>query len=259
MNKADRSDSAKQAQSRSDKPGTIKVGPNQVVCLDNYVDEATCSAWLSQVLANQDEMETRFEFIHSYGSSWYLDIEHGLLAYYHANAEHTNELLHALPNLVETLADSAKFLEAPDGSTGLPSRPRSQNLGPYWANAGVVLMMKGTEGVIHADYEGIAPYPPMLFDPQTRAYSAVISLATAASGGNLMIWKSRKLASEEFEMDDSCAQEVAYSVGSLSIFDSFCYHRIMASKLDDNHRFRAIAAVHFLYLDKPYPHFEYWF
>lgn len=120
-------------------------------------------------------------------------------------------------------------------------------------------MMKGTEGVIHADYEGIAPYPPMLFDPQTRAYSAVISLATAASGGNLMIWKDRKLASQEMELDDSLAEEVTYSVGSMSIFDSFCYHRIMASKLDDSHRFRAIAAVHFLYLDKPYPHFEYWF
>lgn len=236
-----------------------KVGPNQVICIDNFVDESTCSQWLGQVLANQEAMETRFEFIHSYGSSWYLDIEHGLLAYYHANAQATNQLLHALPGLVATLAGVSKYLEAPDGSTGLPSRPRSENLGPYWADAGVVLMMKGTEGVIHADYEGMAPYPSMLFDPQTRAYSAVISLATAASGGNLMIWKDRKLASQEMELDDSLAEEVTYSVGSMSIFDSFCYHRIMASKLDDSHRFRAIAAVHFLYLDKPYPHFEYWF
>lgn len=236
-----------------------RVGPSQVLVIDDYVSQTQCQSWLRQVIENAGNLETRFEFINSYGSSWYLDIEHGLLHYYHANSVHTNKLLHALPGLVESLASSARYLEGPDGTCGHPVRARSENLGPYWVDAGVVLMMAGHEGVIHADYEGLAPYPAKLFDPATRAYSAVLSLATPASGGNLKIWKSHKLADEEPDLDESSASEVVYKVGSLSLFDSFCYHRILASKLDDEHRFRAIAAVHFLFLSEPVPHWEYWF
>ncbi|MBK7840945.1 MAG: hypothetical protein IPJ49_25355 [Candidatus Obscuribacter sp.] len=82
---------------------STKVGVAQVVTLHDYVPVQKCNDWLSQVLANSSELETRFEFINSYGSSWYLDIEHGVLHYYHANAAHTNELLYALPDLIPTL------------------------------------------------------------------------------------------------------------------------------------------------------------
>jgi len=238
---------------------STKVGVAQVVTLHDYVPVQKCNDWLSQVLANSSELETRFEFINSYGSSWYLDIEHGVLHYYHANAAHTNELLYALPDLIPTLSGVSKYLVAPDGATGLPCRSRSQNLGPYWVDGGVVLMMQGHEGVVHADYEGLAPYPQKLFDPDTRAYSAVLSLAMAASGGNLKIWQEHQLANEEPLLCDQKVSEVAYKVGTMTIFDSFCYHRILPSQLDDDHRFRAVAAMHFLYLAEPYPHWEYWF
>lgn len=158
---------------------SLKVGPSQVLLIDNYVSAELCRDWLRQVLENSQEFETRFEYIHSYGNAWYLDIEHGLLHYYHANAAHTNDLLHALPNLISTLTASAKYLESQSGETGLPVRSRSENLGPYWVDAGVIMMMKGLEGVVHADFEGLAPYPAKLFDSKTRAYSAVLSLATA--------------------------------------------------------------------------------
>lgn len=238
---------------------SLSVGPSQVTLIESYVSTELCRDWLRQVLENSQEFETRFEYIHSYGSAWYLDIEHGLLHYYHANAAHTNKLLHALPNLIPSLTACAKYLKSPAGETGLPVRARAENLGPYWVDAGVILMMKGHEGVVHADYEGLAPYPEKLFDSHTRAYSAVLSLATGASGGNLKIWKQKHLANEEPNLEEATAEEIAYKVGSLSIFDSFCYHKILASTLDDEHRFRAVAALHFLYLEQPYPHWEYWF
>ncbi len=236
-----------------------KVGPSQVIQIKNYVDKSACSAWLETVLLNSDKWETRFDYINSYGSCWYLDIEVGMLAYYHANARRTNELLKGLPNFVETLAQSSKYLEAPDGKTGLPARARHENLGPYWVEAGVVIMNRGTAGVEHADYEGLAPHPEKLFDPNTRAYSAVLCLAAAESGGNLRIWKKRVLADVEPEFCEQDVEEIMYEAGALVLFDSFCYHQITESVLTDDHRYRAIGALHFLYKEEPYPHWEYWF
>lgn len=97
-------------------------------------------------------------------------------------------------------------------------------------------LMQGHEGVVHADYEGLAPYPQKLFDPDTRAYSAVLSLAMAASGGNLENLQEHQLANEEPLLCDQKVSEVAYKVGTMTIFDSFCYHRhIGVSQLDDDH------------------------
>lgn len=235
------------------------VGPNQVMRIERFAPLALCQTWLDQVLANREVWETRFDYIHSYGSAWYLDIETGLLAYYHANAESTNALLEELTDLVPRLAASSQYLVAPGGQTNLPARPRAENLGPYWANAGVVMMSSGHEGVVHPDYEGLSPYPPMLFDLNTRAYSVVLPLAAPSSGGDLKIWPQRYLASEHPNLENVRSQIVEYTVGDLVLFDSFCYHQIQASRLDDEHPFRAIAAMHFLYLEKPYPHWEHWF
>lgn len=237
----------------------ISVDCSQVIQLDNWVSKEQCSGWLETVILNSDKWETRFDYINAYGNCWYLDIEAGLLHYYHANAKCTNDLLAGLPGFVDALKSSAKFLVAPDGATGLPARARHENLGPYWVEAGVVLMNQGTAGVEHADYEGLAPYPQMLFDPKTRAYSAVLCLAEAESGGNLRIWKEHVLADQEPEFRDSSCEEVTYKAGALVLFDSFCYHQITGSVLSDDHRYRAIGALHFLYRETPYPHWEYWF
>lgn len=182
-----------------------------------------------------------------------------MLAYYHANAKRTNELLRALPDFVETLSSSARFLVAPDGKTGLEAKPRHENLGPYWVEAGVVVMNRGTAGVEHADYEGLSPYPEKLFDASTRAYSAVLCLASAESGGNLRIWKQRVLANEEPALEEGASEDIIYEPGALVLFDSFCYHQITESVLNEEHRYRAIGALHFLYKDAPSPHWEYWF
>jgi len=73
-------------------------------------------------------------------------------------------------------------------------------------------MSQGTEGVEHADYEGLAPYPDCMFDPDTRAYSAVLPLAAPASGVHLRIWKDRCTANEQPAYADDTLQIVPYSV-----------------------------------------------
>jgi hypothetical protein len=207
----------------------------------------------------KEHWENHFDFINSLGSAWYLSIEAGLLHYYHANAPATNRLLETLDGLVDKLKMTSRYMVAADGRTGLPCRARRENLGPYWVDAGVVLMMRGTEGQIHADYEGVAPYPAKLFDEQTRAYSTVISLFKPAIGGNLKIWLKRHLANQKPNLEDYLADVIDYSIGSLTIFDSFCYHRILSSQLTEEYPYRAIAAMHFLYQEEPFPHWEYWF
>lgn len=237
----------------------MKVGTAQVATIPNFVSAADCERWLAQVWDDKEFWENRFEFINSYGSAWYLDIEVGLLNYYYANATATNERLQRLEGLVQKLSSVCIDLVAPDGSTGHPARPRKDNLGPYWADAGVVIMTRGREGEIHADYEGLAPYPAKLFDANTRAYSAVLSLFKPKIGGNLKIWLKRFLGNEKPELEDYFAQVADYAPGSVTIFDSFCYHQILASELTDDRPYRAIAGMHFLYMDAPYPHWEYWF
>jgi hypothetical protein len=237
----------------------ITVGRSQAVSLPLFASQYECGSWLSQAQADKDFWLTRFDFIKSYGTAWYLEIEAGLLNNYHARAIETNTRLEALDGLIERLISVSKLLQGPEKETGLPARPRRENLGPCWADAGLVVNTKGIEGQVHADYEGLAPYPQKLFDDRTCAYSAVLSLAKPKVGGNLKIWLERHLGDVEPALQDFKSHIVDYSVGSMAVFDSFCYHQILSSQMSDVEPIRAIAAMHFLYMDKPYPHWEYWF
>jgi len=237
----------------------ISVGPTQVRTISNFVEAGRCREWVGKAWGEPAKWKKRFDYIHSYGSAWYLELEYGMLHAYHADAANTNALLAGLDGLVPALASSARFLEAPDGSTGHPARARRQNLGEYWADAGVVLMTRGKEGYIHADFEGLSPYPPMLFEEKTRAYSAVLMLSRPASGGHLTVWTRRFLGNERMALDGVPTAVAEYDVGTLAVFDSFCYHQIQAAQLSEEFPHRAVAAMHFLYLDRPFPHWEYWY
>jgi hypothetical protein len=237
----------------------LKVGVAEAKRVANFATLEECQRWLSDAQADKGFWLNRFEFINSYGSAWYLDIEAGLLNNYHANAMATNERLGKLDGLVERLSSVSASLVAPDGRTNLPCRPRRENLGPYWSDAGLIVNTRGTEGQVHADYEGLAPYPAKLFSADTRAYSAVLSLAKPKIGGNLKIWLRRHLGNEEPDLEDFTSQVVDYSPGALAVFDSFCYHQILGSQLTAETPIRAIAGMHFLYIDEPFSHWEYWF
>ncbi len=234
------------------------IGKGAFAQLPNYVTAEQCQQWCDLARRNEDNWETHFEYLHSYGSAWYLEIEGGRLHYYHANAPRTNQMLQELPDLVPTLASVGTVLAGPDGKTGYPVRPRRVAKGPYWSDAGVVMSTRGTLGEAHADYEGLAPHPEKLFDPSTIAFSAIISLAVPAAGGHLTLWPKRVLANECFE-EDSESLELRYEVGTLTVFDSFCFHRIQGATMDDSRPYRMIAGMHFLFIDGPEPHWEHWF
>jgi hypothetical protein len=237
----------------------MNVGPGQAITIAKYVAPETCAAWLAQLEGDRPAWLTYFDFIHSYGRAWYLDIEAGQLNQYYEGAMRTNSALAKVQGLLESLRGAARYLIAPDGSSGLPCRARHENLGPYWSEAGVVRMTDGRAGQVHADYEGLAPYPAALFNQNTRAYSAVLSLFKAELGGNLKIWCKRRLGNEAPDLEDFTVQILDYAPGNLALFDSFCYHQILASQLTEAQSYRAVAAVHFLYVEAPYPHWEYWF
>ena len=235
------------------------VGPAEVITISNFVEAGRCKAWLDQAWGQQQHWKKRFDYIHSYGRAWYLELEYGMLHVYHSDAVATNNLLAQLDGLVPALAAAAALMVAPDGKTGLPARPRSQNLGPYWVDAGVIVMTRGTAGMIHADFEGLSPYPAKMFDEHTRAYSAVLMLSKPVSGGNLRVWNKRFLANERQALDGVSSQVAEYAQGTLAVFDSFCYHQIEESQLTEELPHRAVAAMHFLYMDAPHPHWEYWY
>jgi hypothetical protein len=234
------------------------VGPSRILTLANVVPAERCRAWFDRAWAAPERWKTRFEYIKSYGVAWYLEIEYGMLHAYHAQAAKTNGMLAELDGLVPALASTSKFMEAPDGRTGLPARARSATM-PYWVDAGVVAMTSGKAGYIHADFEGLSPYPEMLFDPATRAYSAVLMLAKPKSGGDLKFWAKRHLGNEMQNLEGAPSEVVSYEVGSVQLFDSFCYHQILDSELTPEHPVRAVAAMHFVYRATPEPHFEYWY
>lgn len=241
----------------------FSVGAGQTMKLDNFVESELCRSWLKKIFNNSKHLRSPFENLYSYGHSWYLELESGNLHTYHAKAMQTNELLQNLDGLTEALIAVAAALESPTGKKGLKAKSRRENLGPYWADAGVILSMDGKQGAIHADYEGLAPYPEMMFSPDTRAYSAVLCLASGASGGGLRVWKKRFLADVEVDLDLDLEKiesvELQYSSGSLAVFDSFLYHQILPTGFDKENRYRAVAAIHFLFKDSPTPHWEYWF
>ena len=238
---------------------TPTVGPAQVRTVPGFVEASRCQRWIEQAWADRDAWKKRFEYIHSYGRAWYLELEYGMLHVYHSDAAATNARLQRLEGLIPALASAARYMEAPDGRAGLPARARTETLGPYWADAGVIAMTKGTAGVVHADYEGLSPYPATMFDERTRAYSAVLMLCKPQSGGDLKVWTRRWLANERAELEGVPHEIAAYAVGSLVLFDSFCYHQILESVLSTETPYRAVAAMHFVYRDDPHPHFEYWY
>ncbi len=222
---------------------------------------------MEHVFASSSRWRAYAGGMYTYGSSWYLDIECGELHYYHALAEHSNQMLAELPDFLEQMRGAARHLVTRDGRRNLPTRARHQNLGPYWSEAGIHLLGgapgKSAGGVVHADYEGLAPYPAALFDPRTQAYSCILSLQTPATGGGLELWTAQRHLGNElgiearFKSRDSV--KIPYRTGTLTIIDSFLYHRVRECTFTKKAPWRAAGVMHFLLRERPSPHWEYWF
>ena len=130
---------------------------------------------------------------------------------------------------------------------------------------------------IHTDTEGLLQYPESIFNPDTRAYSAVVSIKRTAQyvqdrGGDLDIWTKRYLADELdgfYKADGYRAKskalrkKVPYEAGSLVVFDSFMPHVVLPFKVNKKADRRISFVVHFNYRKhterNPFPHLEYWY
>ena len=84
-------------------------------------------------------------------------------------------------------------------------------------------------------------------------------LSKPTTGGDLKVWTKRFLGNVWAKVDDLPTQIATYDTGTLAVFDSFCYHQILESTLTEESPYRAVAAMHFVYLEQPTPHFEYWY
>lgn len=243
--------------------GTTNLcGVGDYLQIPNYTDSASCNLWTKHIIGNRDKWKSKLD-AYTYGNAWYLEIETGCLHSYHAEAEASNKLVSALPAYLPTMIDTCQFL-APKDNNGkaYPIRARTVNLGPYWSWSGLHIFEANEEvngGAFHCDYEGLAPYPQKLFEEETRAYSAVLSVAAPESGGGLRVWPRRFLANEEIPyMPDEEAVDLDYQPGTLTILDSFMGHQIMESEFKPD-QLRITGVIHWLLLDDPYPHWEYWF
>ncbi len=224
--------------------------------VDDFVKPAVCEAWKKRLLADRKHWAAGFNGW-TYGLAWYVWIEKGDLHLYHHRADFFNRRVERLPRYLETMRSASQFLKGPHGEADLPTRSRAQNLGPYWSVSGFHINRNAGDGEIHADYEGLSPYPETLFDRTTRAYSAVLSLSVPDRGGGLFLWEKRRRADEKMTIAKKDKRHLTYQAGRLTIFDSFLYHQVEGCSSKRNARITAV--MHFLYRETPYPHWEYWF
>ncbi len=147
----------------------------------------------------------------------------------------------------------------------LTTPARHENLGPYWCESGLHIYsdqcgINTKIGVVHQDLEGLIPYPNMMFDEETFAFSAVLSVAIPEQLGGLNVWNRRFLATNIFpDLFEDDKVELDYEVGTITIIDSFLPHQIQNIVCSVKNPFRITGVMHFLYRPQPYPHWEYWF
>lgn len=165
------------------------------------------------------------------------------------------------------MCSAASLLEVPETASApaqdsLPAIARHERRGPYWCHSGIHIAGRNRGGSQHADFEGLAPYPEMMFDPATRAYSVMLSIQRPRFGGGLQVWPGRLSGShDDAEWERHLQQQpraLDYPVGTLTIIDSFLVHRIQPS-FTWGHHYRMVGVMHFLYREEPEPHWEYWF
>ena len=243
------------------------VGTGEFMQVPGFASDSLCAKWTRKITGRQKLWRHYPNSGMSYGNSWYLDIGVGELHYYHAMSAHSNRLMADLPNYSDTMKRAAALLRGPNGKRHLPTRARRENLGPYWCDMGVHILggKKGKvgPGAVHADFEGLAPYPEMLFNQKTLAFSCILSIATPFQGGGVEVWNARRFYGNELfiegEFIPGSGESLQYSRGTLTILDSFLYHRILPSRFSMAELWRIVGVIHFLYRSKPFPHWEHWF
>jgi hypothetical protein len=228
----------------------------QLCQIRDFVSRRHLQNWAARIVSDRRHWQTCFNGDFStYGSAWYTEIEEGCPARYQANANLWNARLQKFPNLKAYVAGIADLLPR-----SVPVVPRRAVLGPYWNDYGfTVYERNGQSGVAHTDLEGLIPYPDSMFDPNTEAYSATLAVECPAEGGGLRIDpRKRRLGHYVPPPTRKGWKLYRYYPGTLTLFDSFLPHSIEGFQLSRAHPRRIVLAVHFLYRESPYPHYQYW-
>lgn len=241
------------------------MSENFVFTKQNFLSVDECKQFAQNVLDNMNEWIEGFGQ-YTLGRAWYIDIEQGRLGTYFATAfEKQAVVQQATPGLSQVLQRAATFLPRINGELH-QVRTRSDDLGPYWSEMGIHIMGHNLRfgGQVHNDLEGLAPYPAMMFDHKTLAFSAILCLAAPKSGGGLKVWPEKRItalanAQGAYKEDKGPELVIEYKPGTLTIIDSFLYHQIQPFEVDAQNLWRIVAVMHFLFIDGPEPHWQVWF
>jgi hypothetical protein len=185
------------------------------------VDERRIEQWLAGVYDARAAWVSDFrEAQHSLGRAWYTHLEQDRAADYFANARASDALVeHHCPGLQATMRELAQ------AHCGSPVVPREG-----WCGAGIhvfpahgLCARKG--GDIHFDNEGLTPSQ---LRERVPAWTYVLMLQPAQSGGGLKIWDVGYRGSEAYEDDDLLrpSETIHYATGDLVVMESYRLHQI---------------------------------
>ncbi|MHC4261825.1 MAG: hypothetical protein ACYSWX_04835 [Planctomycetota bacterium] len=245
-----------------------RCGPGDAIQVLDFATKDECALWAKQILDRRDQWTQSFgRYDWTFGNAFYVLLEQGEIHRYHAQANEKNRLIASLSGYLDRMLAATAFLEHPgqrqgDPPTPLPASSRHESLGPYWCHSGVHVAGRNPKGSEHADFEGLAAHPEVLFDEGTRAYSAMLSIQKPRFGGGLHVWPGRLAGGHD--QDDWTRhlmrepQAFDYPTGALTVIDSFLVHQIQRT-ITWGDQLRMVGVMHFLYREDPEPHWEYWF
>lgn len=253
---------------------------NDLIIKEGFFAKSVCNDIEKKLLSNPEVFGCDTEPTYGSMAPFYGMIEAGLNeSYFRYAKEHNALLMSNFPYLYDEIIKIGKEIlrksELPVNA--LPIVPRDKE---YFLIGGFNIQKRSWLFYnAHTDTEGLIATPKAIFDPDTRAYSAVVSIKRTAqhtvnNGGDLTVWKVRLLADEldDFYKKDGFkvkkeynpyANTIPYEVGNLVIFDSFMPHVVELFKVKEEKDYRISFVVHFNYRERtevnPFPHLEFWF
>lgn len=255
-----------------------KLFTNKVFVENDFLSAATCARWEKSVFENLETLGPDMDPKYGQMAAYYGMIEAGLNeSYYRFAGNHNQFLVKNFPEVKHTIQYLGDYILEKSGIRpgSFPVTPRDKK---YFLIAGFKIQLRSFNIYnIHIDTEGLLQYPDSIFNPNTRAYSCIISIKRTAqyvneSGGDLDIWHERYLAHQMdgfFKGDGLRArskehrQRITYEPGKLLVFDSFMPHVVLPFKVKKKADRRITFLVHFNFRKhterNPFPHLEYWY
>jgi hypothetical protein len=255
-----------------------KLFTNDLIFEKGFLSPEVCKKWQGIIFKNPKIFGPDVKPEYGQMAAFYGMLEAGLNESYFRYAEQHNKfLLKHFPEIKKVIAFAGEKILTHSGlkANALPIVPRDKK---YFLIAGFNLQLSSWRLYnIHTDTEGLVQYPDSIFNPDTRAYSCVISIKRTAQhgedrGGDLDIWRERYLAHELdqfYKADGVHARskrkrvKIEYGEGNLILFDSFMPHVVLPFKVEKKKDRRVSLVVHFNYRKwterNPFPHLEYWY